>query len=371
MLVFGMILALPGTVLGLPEFTERFQLTLSDRGTFIAALFGGLLIGSALSGTVVGRSGYRYSIAGSAAAIAVLLPAFALATSYQLAVAALFGLGLSSATLNTAANALASDLFPDERGRRMTMLAIAFSGGGLLLPTAIAAAAHLVSWRTVLLDGAGLASLVAGAALIVKTSASASHGRAAASLRTLLHRPRVGRFCLLIACGAANEGTFAGWTSSYLIASGFTPVAATWGLSSHWLGLLIGRIVFAGRVDSAKTAAIVRAAIAGAAALLCLIVVPFPPVLLIGPFAGGIAIGVIVPASLALAGERIAGNAGTLFGLLLTMAQVGGMVLPPLIGAVADAASLRLALLLAVTNAVIIAILALQSSANTSPIGDA
>ncbi len=89
-----------------------------------------------------------------------------------------------------------------------------------------------------------------------------------------------------------------------------------------------------------------------------MIAVPVTAVLVLGPFAAGVAIGVIVPTSLALAGERLPGNPATLFGLLLTMAQVGAMVLPPLLGAIADLTSLRAALLLAVANAVVIATLA-------------
>ncbi len=247
-----MILALPGTVLGVPAFAEQFHLTLSDRGLFLAALFGGLLIGSLLSGMLVDGGGYRRSIAGSAGAIAALLPLFTLASSYELAVAALFGLGLSSATLNTAANALSSDLFPADRGRRMTMLAVAFSVGGLLLPTATAAAAHFVSWRVVVLGGAVLSGLIAAAALVVAAPARAADAGTFANVRALLQQPAFTPFCLLLACGAANEGAFAGWTSTYLDASGFTPVAATWGLSSHWLGLVIGRVLFARLVDRAK-----------------------------------------------------------------------------------------------------------------------
>jgi fucose permease len=358
MVVFGMILALPGTVLGLPEFVERFNLTLSDRGIFIAALFGGLLIGSILSGTLVDRLGYRRSIAGSAGAIATLLPLFSLASSYELAVAALFGLGLSSATLNTAANALSSELFPEQRGRRMTMLAVAFSAGGLLLPTTIAAAAHLVSWRTIVLGGAGLSSMVAAAAFVVAAPPRTGSAGTFANLRALVHQPSFVLFCLLLACGAANEGAFAGWTSTYLTVSGFTPIAATWGLSSHWLGLLVGRLLFAHRVDQAKRIAIIRGAIAGGLTLAAMVVMPIPPVLVFAPFAAGVSIGVIVPTSLALAGERIPGSPGALFGLLLTMAQVGGMLLPPFIGVIADVMSLRVGLLLAVANAVVVAALA-------------
>jgi fucose permease len=357
MVVFGLILALPGTVLGLPAFAGQFHLTLSDRGMFIAALFGGLLIGSLVSGMLVDRAGYRLSIAGSAAAIAFLLPLFALASSYELAVAALSGVGLASATLNTAANALSSDLFPAERGRRMTMLAMAFSVGGLLLPAVTAAAADVLSWRTVVLGGAVLSALITAAALVVATPARSARSGTVAEITVLLQQPEFTSFCLLLACGAANEGAFAGWTSTYLDASGFTPVAATWGLSSHWLGLLTGRVLFARLVDRAKRIAIVRSALAGGAILLVMIAVPVTAVLALGPFAAGVAIGVIVPTSLALAGERLPGNPGALFGLLLTMAQVGGMLLPPVIGVIADLTSLRAALLVAVANAALIATL--------------
>jgi len=66
-----------------------------------------------------------------------------------------------------------------------------------------------------------------------------------------------------------------------------------------------------------------------------------PVVLAVGPFAVGVAIALVMPTSLALAGERMAGNPGTLFGVLLTLAQVGGMILPASIGLVADRAGVR------------------------------
>ena len=353
-----MILALPGTVIGLPAFTTHFDLSLADRGALIAALFVGLLIGSVLSGPLVDRSGYRAAIAGSTAAIAFLLPAFAFAATYPLALLALGCVGLSSAALNTAANALSSDLFPEQRGRRMNVIAVAFSVGGLLLPSAIAAASAFVSWRAAIAAGAAVSAATSLAALAATSRPRARSAAVWHTIRGFLVQPGFLQFCLLVACGAANEGTFAGWTSSYLLSSGVSPVVATWGLSSHWLGLLIGRLTFARHVDRSKPRAIVLGAVGGAVVLFVLILFPVAPVLALGPFAAGVSIAVIVPTSLALAGERHPGAAGTLFGLLLTMAQVGAMTLPPLIGAVADVLSLRVALLLAVGNGAGIAWLA-------------
>ena len=74
MFSFGIVLALPGTVLGLDDAVAQFGLTLPDRGALISALFVGLLIGSALSGPIVDTFGQRASLAGSAALVALCLP---------------------------------------------------------------------------------------------------------------------------------------------------------------------------------------------------------------------------------------------------------------------------------------------------------
>jgi AAHS family benzoate transporter-like MFS transporter len=138
MLVYGMVLSLPGTVLGLPEVAARFGLTLAEQGTLIAALFLGLLVGSLAAGPIVDAVGPRVAIARSAAAIAVALPLFAAASSYPRAALALVAIGVTSAGVNIAANALASNYFPEERARRMNGLAVAFGAGGLALPSVTA-----------------------------------------------------------------------------------------------------------------------------------------------------------------------------------------------------------------------------------------
>ena len=86
---------------------------------------------------------------------------------------------------------------------------------------------------------------------------------------------------------------------------------------------------------------IVRSALLSALLLLALVVLTTTAVLAIGPFLIGMAMALVMPTSLALAGERYRGNAGTLFGGLLTLAQVGGMVLPASIGLVAERAGVR------------------------------
>lgn len=353
MFVFGMILGLPGTVLGQPETVQQFGLTLADRGLLISTLFTGLLFGSLLSGVVVDALGQRASLVVSSALVALCLPLFATASSAVLAASALFALGLGSASINTASNALSSELFPDERGRRMNGIAIMVGLGGIAMPTATVLASHLVSWRAVVLGGAALAALVALSGIMPIALPPRNPVKGSdpiTALRQFARQPAFAIFLLLILLGGGNEASMAGWTSSFVIASGMSASTATWVLSSHWLGLILSRALFSNRVDRAKEIAVERSAVLSALVLLVLVVSPSPVVVMFGPFVVGICMALVMPTSLALAGERIEGNPGALFGGLLTLAQIGGMVLPASIGLVAQVTSVRLALALVVAS---------------------
>ena len=360
MFVFGMILGLPGTVLGQPETVQQFGLTLADRGLLISTLFTGLLFGSLLSGVVVDALGQRASLVVSSALVALWLPLFATASSAVLAASALFALGLGSASINTASNALSSELFPDERGRRMNGIAIMVGLGGIAMPTATVLASHLVSWRAVVLGGAALAALVAlsGVMPIALPPRNPVKGSDPITvLRQFARQPAFAIFLLLILLGGGNEASMAGWTSSFVIASGMSASTATWVLSSHWLGLILSRALFSNRVDRAKEIAVERSAVLSALVLLVLVVSPSPVVVMFGPFVVGMCMALVMPTSLALAGERIQGNPGALFGGLLTLAQIGGMVLPASVGLVAQYTSVRLGLVLVVASYGAIAVL--------------
>jgi fucose permease len=367
MFVFGMILGLPGTVLGQPETVEQFGLTLADRGLLISTLFTGLLFGSLLSGVVVDALGQRASLVVSSALAALCLPLFATATSGMLAASALFALGLASASINTASNALSSELFPDERGRRMNGIAVMVGLGGIAMPTATVLASHLVSWRAVVVGGGILSALVALAGLMpmaLPQRISVKGSDPITALRQFGGQPAFAIFLLLIMLGGGNEASMAGWTSSFVIASGMDSSVATWVLSSHWLGLILSRVLFSSRVDRAKEVAVERSAVLSALVLLVLVVSPSPVVVMFGPFVVGMCIALVMPTCLALAGERIQGNPGALFGGLLTLAQIGGMVLPASIGLVAQYTSVQLGLSLLVASYGVIALLVRQLSSD-------
>src|SRR5262245_53703046 len=130
MFVFGIVLGLPGAVLGLPAVAERLGLSLTIRGTLISSLFVGMFAGSVVSGPIVDRVGHRRALAGSSALVAACLAMFGFARSSFVAAVALAALGVMSAGINTAANALVSEWFPESRARRMNTISVAVGSGG-------------------------------------------------------------------------------------------------------------------------------------------------------------------------------------------------------------------------------------------------
>jgi len=357
MFVFGMMLGLPGTVLGQSDTVAQFGLTLADRGLLIATLFAGLLVGSFLSGALVDSLGQRLALVVSSLLVAVALPLLASASNAAVASSVLFALGAAAASINTASNAISSELFPDARARRMNGIAIMVGLGGLTMPTATVLASELVTWRAVVVGGGVLSAVVAALAVSSREAVSrhdpgAASGRTStsAALRQFARQPGFTWFLLLILLAGANEASMAGWTSTFVIASGFSASQATAVLSSHWLGLILSRASFSSRVDQAKAVAVERSAALSALAVLVLVVSGSPSLALIGPFVVGMCMALVMPTSLALAGERIRGNPGALFGVLLTVAQVGGIVLPASIGLVAEQTSVRLGLSLLVVS---------------------
>jgi fucose permease len=359
MLVYGIVLSLPGTVLGLPETAAELGLTLTSRGTLISALFVGLLLGSLLSGPIVDALGYRASLALSSGLVALAMPLIAVIRTPLLAGMTIVALGVASAGMNTASNALSSDLFPGERATRMNRLAILVGIGGVMMPVTTVASSVLVSWRAIVIAGGVVAALVALACAWVppppaRLSAPHSLGNA---IRHFARQPGFVWLAIALLLGGGNEAALAGWISTYLQAEGFSASSSTWALGSHWLGLIVARVTLSPRVERTKAAAVVRSAVAGAACVAVFVLVGEPVWLAVMPFVIGCAIALVVPTMLALAGDRHPGNMSALFGLLLTLLQVGGIALPVAIGFVSDRAGLRPGVSLVAVSCLVVALL--------------
>ena len=116
MFLFGIVLAMLGTIFGLEETRGRLHVDLAQQGDIFLALFLGVFLSTVLVGPVIDRYGNKIVLATSALLVAAALVLFSMAVSFAAAIIAAFLIGLGGGGLNTAANALVADLYRDDRG---------------------------------------------------------------------------------------------------------------------------------------------------------------------------------------------------------------------------------------------------------------
>jgi predicted MFS family arabinose efflux permease len=146
--------------------------------------------------------------------------------------------------------------------------------GGLTLPAVTALTAGVLPWWSAMLGGAVLAAAVAAASLAIAMPVSSADATAPrGSIAAVMRQPGLVWIALLVMLGAGNEASMAGFTSTYLTALGFEPQSATWALSAHWVGLIVGRIAFGGFLDRGKARAIILAGTGSAAAMTVMVTV--------------------------------------------------------------------------------------------------
>jgi fucose permease len=200
-----------------------------------------------------------------------------------------------------------------------------------------------------LLSTLGLTALVVAAAVLCGAAAAYSaalrfpapkqgHGLPAAEMPRVLRSAAVLTMAALLFFQSGIEFTLGGFISTYLIrAQNASVTEASWALSAYWASLLAARLVLSRillRVPAANltiVCALVAAAGAAGAALAHSFAVAAAAVAVTGFALAG-----IYPAVLAVAGARFREHSGTVFGILFTVALIGGMTIPWLAGNMAE-----------------------------------
>jgi fucose permease len=157
---------------------------------------------------------------------------------------------------------------------------------------------------------------------------------------------------------SGNEASIGGWTSTYVNSAGFSPRAATLALAVYWAALMVGRILAAPMLRAIGKLQLVAASallsLAGCAVLLTSHLFSF---LVLGTVLIGLSYGPVFPTTLAIAGDRFPKQAGTVFGLLFSIALIGGMLLPWTVGQVSQGLGVRMGMVVPGIGAIAITVL--------------
>lgn len=346
-LVNGFVLA--NWLTRIPDVARALHLGSGQVGTALLGMAVGALSAFPLTGGLITRFGSARVTVGFAAVYALSLPALALAPSLPWLLVALALFGFGNGGMDVAMNAQGVEVERWMRRPIMNALHGFFSLGGLVGAAtggAVASAAVPVPWHFVAVAVAALVG-VAGARGRLRPDEATAAGRGGAPVFTLPARALWGLGAVGV-CAAIGEGAIGDWSALYLRGSlGTGPGLAALGYAAFSVTMLIGRFAGDGLVARFGPAAVVRAGGALAAVGLAAgLAVPLPALALVGFAAVGLGLAVVIPLVYAAAGAHPTIPRGVAVAGVATIGYSGFLVGPPLLGWLADLASLRVALLL-------------------------
>jgi len=306
-------------------------------------LYLGIFIASPLVGPLIDHLGNKANLLASSLIVAASMVVFANAQSFATAGGAAILLGLGGGGLNTCTNVLVSDLYQAQRGQMLNLLGIFFGVGALSVPLMAASLEGYFTIPQLFLFCAALATVCALWYAVI--SFPPARTKQAFSWRELFEVAKYGGVLLLafiLFLESGDEACIAGWTSTYVDMTGHSPRLATLVLASYWAALMLSRMLAARVLGGiGKSRLVVSAAFLSVGGCAVLFTARSMLLLFAGTALIGLSYGPIFPTTLAIAGDRYSQRAGTVFGLLFSIALIGGMMFPWAVGQVSQHVSVR------------------------------
>jgi MFS transporter, FHS family, glucose/mannose:H+ symporter len=360
MFLFGIVLAILGTIFGLPEMRARLHVDLAQQGDIFLILYLGVFLSTILVGPVIDSYGNKVVLATSGLLVTAALVLFSIAASFPAALAAAFLLGLGGGGLNTAANALVADLYRQERGAMLNIVGMFFGFGALVVPLCAAIITGVFTIPQLLLGTSALSAVCTAAYLLLRFPPPSETAGFSflASVKAARH-PGVLLLATLLFFQSGNESSVGGWTSTYAGSTGAPARIATLILAGYWAALMSGRLAAASLLRRlSKPRLVLASGIGSAAGCAVLLASTSTPPLLAGAVIAGFSHAAIYPTTLAIAADRHQRLAGTIFGFLFAAGLVGGMIFPFGIGHISQSFGIRAAMVLPLAGAAAIVMLA-------------
>ena len=351
MLLFGIVLITLGSIL--PAVVSHFALEPMAAGYLASLLPLGILAGSLFFGPIVDRYGYKQLLLLSSALVCLSMEGIAFATSILHLQLSIAGIGLAGGAINGGTNALVADISDEQKGARLSLLGVFFGLGALGMPVVLGALSQSASYDRVL-AWVGIAVLVPAAFFLVIRFPLPKQPQGfplAAGAAIIKQRP-------LLLCAAALflesglEGLVNNWTTTFLQQKALAVTAdALFSLSCFVAGMTVTRLVLGWllRRFTPYYVLFVSLTIAFAGSIVLMASTSLP-LAVAGLILLGIGLAAGFPVILAYVGNLYPTITGTAFGIVLTVALTGNMLLNYTMGVIAQANGMqKLPLVLAVS----------------------
>ncbi len=360
-MIFGSVLAVLGTVLGLPETRMRLHLDAAQEGTMFLLIYAGIVLANLVIGPLLEALGHKLVLVASALLVAASLLGFSGAHSFGVAAATAIVLGFGGGSINTSVNTLISQVYGERRASMLNLLGVFQGAGALFIPLGTAALAAFATIPQLFLMASLFPLVCAIYYSCLKFPAIQVAGRISL-LETLraIRYPSVLLLGVLLFFEAGDEAVVSSWTSIYAGSIGLTPRTATLVLAWYWAMVMVGRALAAPLLmHVAKPKIIQSGAVLAVIGCGLLLSSRSAAALSLGAAIIGLALAPVFTTALGIAGDRNQHSMGSVFGLLMAMAMLGGMSGPWAVGQISEYYSLRCGPLLPLVGSVCVAVLAI------------
>jgi fucose permease len=322
-----------------PALHAALGLDLAASGLVASALSLGLGVGVVLGGPLTDRLARKPLFAASAGLAAFSGLSLAGGGGFATVLAATAGIGFGAGLYETLLNAAVVERAPVSAASRLSLIhACATLGAALGAPLLGAVAtAHSFAAAYAALGAAFIA--LAALALAVPFGPKGDGALSSGLGSTDGEVQRLSRLWPLAAGSFGYVGletALSVFAAPHAAGLGLDPSRGLRALSAFWVGLFLARVGFAALRRPASRGQLRAAGLAGAVALgAAAFVRELPPELSF--LAVGLALGVVFPVLVTLAGEACPGRRGTAVGLVVGAGSLGGFAVPWAAGAIGDA----------------------------------
>jgi fucose permease len=358
MLGFGIVLTTLGAVL--PSIIDRFGIDKAQAGALFLVLTLGILAGALVVGPMIDRYGYKGILLFGIALILVGLEGIAFAPSLWLLRVSVALIGFGGGFINSGTNALVADISAEARGANLNLLGVFFGVGAVGVPFILAVLTGKFSQQTLIAGVGAMAAIPLVAIVLTRFPApKQAQGFPIAAAGALLKEPLLLLMGLMLFLQSGLEITMGGWTSTFVNEElAVPPARALVILSLYWLGMMLARIAlgtFLRDVPHVRALYIsIAIALVGA---LSLVVTRSTSVATAGVFLVGLGFAATFPTVLGFIGDRYSDLSGTAFSVALSMALIGGMLLPYLAGVLGGKFGMRGSFVIVPTALVLLVLL--------------
>jgi len=342
MLVVGIVMTILGSAL--PSIIEKFEIDKQNAGSLFLMLSLGLLFGSMVFGPIVDRYGYKILLAQSVGVISVGIVTVAISNSFNLLRFIIFLLGFEAGVINGGASVMVADISEGERGAKLTLLGASFSLGGFGVPFILGILLKHFTYENILIS-VGFFVLVPFLFFIFPKFPQPKHAQGFPLKQGvgLLKEKLILLIGFIAFFESGLEISVPGWSSTFILEElSVQSDKAVFYLSFYWLGMLVARLIFANLMKKISSAKIFRfciiSAIVGSLFMILSNNIVFAA---IGLALIGVGLAMVFPIILGYIGDVYSELSGTAFSIVLTIALIGGMILPYLIGLLGNSFGLR------------------------------